>query len=284
MFATNTARGRTNPIAFHTVVLRQHNDWMRRIRDSLLLSASFIRVLAIDLPFTCDDLSDEELSLIGQLLEISQGIRHFAVVRHIRTLQLESLYLMWDGFFGIPEPPWENQGLYDARAIKSSQPMFSVVVFPVNLDRRLSQPLLLHLRILARPNPRRVMFVIVGPAEKSLDDSDEDSKQMIWAEDQTNANVYTLYLESTELLVEWVAKGEGRRSALEHPPPRTLETAGLSCKINWYIPVHVEFLGSIEPKITRICTVKLMQSLNGPFECKHGNYGSKMKRWTLGSD
>jgi hypothetical protein len=221
---------------------------MRQIRDSLLLSASFIRVLAIDLPFTRDDLSDEELSLIGQLLEISQGIRHFAVVRHIRTLQLESLYLMWDGFFGIPERHGKIKDFTMHAPSSLHSPCSQSSYFPRTLIedcRNLSYFTYaswhdqIHDVTFLCGDLTGVMFVIVGPAEKSLDDSDEDSKQMIWAEDQTNANVYTLYLESTELLVEWVAKGEGRRSALEHPPPRTLETAGLSCKINWYMYVSL---------------------------------------------
>jgi hypothetical protein len=94
---------RTKPFKFRTVVVCQRSNWLKRISDILLPNTSFIHVLAINLPLSEGQLTDDELSLLRQLLlESTEQLRHLVVVWHLWThfpaecgyLHLESFYLI----------------------------------------------------------------------------------------------------------------------------------------------------------------------------------------------
>ncbi|KAJ7725224.1 hypothetical protein DFH07DRAFT_783057 [Mycena maculata] len=103
---SNTLDGKEETEYFHTIIVRQRNNWLQRISQSLLPNASLIRVLVLNLSFThgrtrIHKLSDEESSHIRRL---TGRVRHLAVTwniwakfeRKCGALQLESLYLIWD--------------------------------------------------------------------------------------------------------------------------------------------------------------------------------------------
>ncbi|KAF9041992.1 hypothetical protein BDZ89DRAFT_1109651 [Hymenopellis radicata] len=95
----------TKRIVFSTVIIRRRNNWMQRISELLVPNASSVRILALNLRSIEGTLSDYELSHIRRLVEAAEGVRHLAVPwslwtrlsREFGSLQLESLYLIWDG-------------------------------------------------------------------------------------------------------------------------------------------------------------------------------------------
>ncbi|KAJ7657313.1 hypothetical protein DFH06DRAFT_1328128 [Mycena polygramma] len=106
----------TRPVMFHTAVVHRHNDWMQRVRESLLPNGSLIRILVLDLALGDFDAlmgrpgeksSEEELSLLRRLLSACGQVNHIAVTWNIWSqlqsecgaLPFQSLYLMWDGEF-----------------------------------------------------------------------------------------------------------------------------------------------------------------------------------------
>ncbi|KAJ7695791.1 hypothetical protein B0H17DRAFT_427204 [Mycena rosella] len=250
----------TKPARFHTVVIRHtHTDWQTRIRDLFLPNARFIRVMAISLPTRRQgwypaasterpaQLSDEDLSHIRRLLQASDSVRHFAVdwniwpclLRECGALQLESLYLIWDGVLPTHIPSLrslrnpatlKDLTIYAPRSTSPDHfrpPDFSLpavahcanlayvtyVTYAANLT--LTLPLTRMRTDLA--HLKGIMFVFGGETPTEERDDILNTKKLY-------PNFSTVYLGSTlSVLGEWLAKMEGRQSVLEHPPPRAVE-------------------------------------------------------------
>ncbi|KAJ7191720.1 hypothetical protein GGX14DRAFT_578745 [Mycena pura] len=238
------------PFTFRTAVVRRKNNWTERIRDLLLPNAQFIRVLTIDLPFNRDSArrgqpSDEEACHIRHLLEASRGVRHFAVSWNIwayfpqecGSLQIESLYLMWDRALGI-SPPSLDQLQHPAKledlAVYAPPDRFNLILWRewgeymlpstahyVNLAYvtyaadRYTIPAVADL--CENPRIKAVMFVLVNIPEEIMN-AEED--EMLKSDVERYANFSTAYLPlSSQVLREWLAKMEGKESILVHPPP-----------------------------------------------------------------
>jgi hypothetical protein len=225
---------------------------LKRISDILLPNASFIRVLAIDLPLSEGKLTDDELSPIRRLLlESTERLRHLAVVWHLWThfhpecgyLHLQSLYLIWDRAWSRTNPlsPPTLDNLQHPAELKDL-----TFYAPPNLTNQVQRffigalylPLMNHCPNLEyltyvadrtpyptlgsfcdNPRIKGVMFVCADG-----DEEDEEDVEYFFAEDkQFFPNLSTAYLpSSSQGLGEWLAKLEGRRSVFEHPPPRAV--------------------------------------------------------------
>ncbi|KAJ7208015.1 hypothetical protein GGX14DRAFT_567314 [Mycena pura] len=237
----------TKPITFHTVVVRQHNDWTGRINDLLLPNASFIRVLALNLPSIGGPLSDDELSHIRLLLEASTQTRHLAVSWNVwarlhlecGSLPLESLYLIWDKFHPTSPPSLKHlQHLAKLTDLTIYAPPDPRNPTPFRPWGEFFLPSTAHLTNLTyvtyaadrTPIPtigslcedvKGAMFVLVDTPEQYVNEESEDD--LIKDDSEAYPNFSTTYLRySSQVLGEWVAKVEGRKSLLEHPPPRAV--------------------------------------------------------------
>ncbi|KAJ7725225.1 hypothetical protein DFH07DRAFT_783058 [Mycena maculata] len=209
----------TKPIMFHTVIVRPRKNSLQRISESLLPNTNLIRILVLDLD---PGLSAEESSYIRRLLECSHQVRHLAVTwniwvefeRECGALQLQSLYLFWDGDTDSPRPFLRH--LQYPSALKD----FTVYA-PDRLGRpgaRFREPFFYLPPMTQDFHLRTVMFVHVDVEEEECVTLVKVIRQQM----QQNPNFSTAYLRfSSQVLVEWVAKMEGRPSMLQHPPPRT---------------------------------------------------------------
>ncbi|KAJ7631568.1 hypothetical protein DFH06DRAFT_1128611 [Mycena polygramma] len=234
----------TTPAMLRTVVIRLRDDWAKRIDDFFLPHARFIEVLAIDLPATRGFLSGEELSCIRRLLRGSECVRHLAVSWHIweqlasecGSLQLVSLYLIWDGAYDIL-PPSMNGSEYRA-------PLTDITIYaPPQLETRWADlgwaefylpgtimedlPKLTHMTYAtSREVPTLVdfykedivvMWVLVDSPTRFLRDTVENQIQI---DMQLHPNASTSYLRSSsEILGQWLAKMEGNPSVLDASSP-----------------------------------------------------------------
>ncbi|KAJ7734490.1 hypothetical protein DFH07DRAFT_844815 [Mycena maculata] len=241
----------TKPIMFHTVIVRRQKNWLQGISQSLLPNASLIRILVLDLPFTerrGRRLSFKEASHIRRVLVASDQVRHLAVTwniwaqfeRKCGALQLESLYLIWDRVVDSEDPSLDR--LQHPSALKDL-----TVYAPHRLGEggrkswwrpgALCLPSTAHCANLAyvtyasESKPildigdfylRRARFVLVDTEEKFATAAAEYTTARIRRDTAKNPNFSVTYLRfSSQVLVEWVAKMEGRPSVLQHPPPLT---------------------------------------------------------------
>lgn len=240
---------RTKPTTFRTVIVRRNDNWTKRISELLLPNASFIRTLAIDLPLTRGHLSDEELSHLRRLLEASERVTHLAVVwniwahfpRECGALKLESLYLIWDRAHQISPPSLKNLQhpaalkqltVYAPPDLRNATPFrpWGELYLPgtahcVDLDYvtyaadRTPIPTVGSLCEDA-PGIKGAMFVLVDIPEEYVTEDAED--ELLKEDREVYPNFSTAYVRfSSQVLGEWLAKIEGRRSVLEHQPPRS---------------------------------------------------------------
>ncbi|KAJ7670230.1 hypothetical protein B0H17DRAFT_1086127 [Mycena rosella] len=239
----------TKPITFRTVVVRRHDDWTKRISNLLLPNAGFIRALAIDLP--SPRLSDDELSHIRQLLEASQRVRHLAVGWNVwarfypecGSLQLESLYLIWDRAHPASPPSLKHlqhpAELKDLTIYAPPDPRNPTPFRPwgeLFLPATAHCPNLAYVTYAADRTPvptvgslcedlsnlQGAMFVLVDIPDKFVNEESED--ELLKDDKEAYPNFSTAYLcHSSQVLGEWLAKIEGRPSVLEHPPPHAVE-------------------------------------------------------------
>ncbi|KAJ6571239.1 hypothetical protein B0H19DRAFT_658519 [Mycena capillaripes] len=226
------------PTIFSTVVVRRRDNWMERIGGLFLPNASFIRVLAIDLPGTRNLLSPEELSRIRRFLHAAKRVLHLAVVWHIweqfgadwGVLQLRSLYLIWDGAFGISSPSLAN--------LQHPAKLTDITIYaPVELEAPSTGPFAdfclpgtiledcINLACLTYASNRppfdfgnlsediaRVMWVLVDSSERFLSLA---SEEMVSMDQQVHPNFFTAHMRfSHEVLGHWLAKMEGNQSLL----------------------------------------------------------------------
>ncbi|KAJ7477446.1 hypothetical protein FB451DRAFT_1172998 [Mycena latifolia] len=224
------------PIAFRTVSVRRHNNWTQRIGDCLLSNASFIRILVLDLdlPFTegrgRGQLPEEELSLIRRLLEASGRVRHLAVTwniwahlpRECGALRLSGLYLIWDrGFHIYAHGPslhnlqypaaLEDLTVYAPADLRNPMPFRTIGRCFLPVTRQCVNLAYVTYAADRMPCPgvedfdlRGAMLVLVGMTEPH---------------EQTATEIKTIrdrYPNFSAVLVEWVAKMEGRESLLDH--------------------------------------------------------------------
>ncbi|KAJ7165837.1 hypothetical protein C8R46DRAFT_290957 [Mycena filopes] len=240
-------------IKLWTVVVRESDDWAQRINDCILPNAGLIRVLVLDLSFHKDDdrrcvYSGEELSSIRRLLGTSRRLRHLAVTWNIwacleqecAALRLQSLYLIWDGagFDGttrIEAPTLEK--LQHPAALE-----YLTMFAPLSLapgwspwrepDSQL--PVMAHCTNLAyvtyAANLLQVLpwtgkqylkgCMTVALRAPKVDGMRGDDSRNSARKDRI-PNFSTLHMSGLgELLREWLKKVEGRKSLLDHPPPR----------------------------------------------------------------
>ncbi|KAJ7663313.1 hypothetical protein DFH06DRAFT_1395524, partial [Mycena polygramma] len=229
-------RAWTKSRVFRTVVVALRDDWTKRISELFLPNANHIRILAIDLPSTRGRLSNEESTLILRLLQASDGVQHLAVSWHLwedfssecGRLKIESLYLIWDGAYGIPPLTLDNLQhpltlkditMYAPPDLKGPGsalwfflpetiteeycPNLAFLTYAVS-----EQPIDIEV---FGPDLRGVMWVLVDRPTKRLGIQESD---LLWMHKSR-------YLASSgTVLGEWLAKMEGRRSVLEHPSPR----------------------------------------------------------------
>ncbi|KAJ7109593.1 hypothetical protein C8R43DRAFT_1161708 [Mycena crocata] len=239
----------TKPVTFHTIVIRPRKDWAKRISELLLPNASLIRALAIDLPSTRDRLSEEELSHIQRLLDSSGGVRHLAVVwniwirfpRECGSLELESLYLIWDGAHPVRLPSldclkhpsklkdltfYAPPDLHDPTPFCSWGEFFlpetdhcaNLAYVAYAADRPVPMVGYLCEKI---PGVKGVMFVLVDMPEKYSSAAEENGTVR---DDLALCAIFsTAYVRfSGQLVGEWLGKIEGRQSMLDHPPPHAV--------------------------------------------------------------
>ncbi|KAF7348770.1 hypothetical protein MVEN_01396500 [Mycena venus] len=247
----------TKSFTFRTAVVRRSNDWIARIRDLLLPNARFIRILAINLSFhqgyaRCPP-SDEEAAYIRQLLEASDGVRHLAVSWNIwaqfphecGSLQIESLYLLWEGIFDVPPPSldqlqhpakltdltvyappdrfnpvyWNAWGENVLPSVAHLAAHFANLAYVTYATDRWTIPSVADL--CENPGIKAVMFVTVNIPEDIMNEAEED--EMLKSDMEHYANFSTAYLpRGGQVLGEWLARMEGRQSVLEHPPPHAV--------------------------------------------------------------
>ena len=229
---------------FGTVVVRRRNNWMKRVSAFVLPNASLIRVLALDLAFTQEftrgQHSDDELELIRQLLGASTRVSHLAATWNIwahldhecGALQLESLYLIWDGAFhrfegprGIHPPSLQHlqhpAALKDLTVyappdiVNGPKPQWRIyggccfpdtshcpnITYETYAAPHIPWPFMLRSRT-------RTMFVCVGYTEDGL-----ISQTAIFPHIQM-----ACVRSWSQVLDEWLAKMEGKPSVLDHPP------------------------------------------------------------------
>ncbi|KAJ7810888.1 hypothetical protein B0H14DRAFT_3151018 [Mycena olivaceomarginata] len=241
----------TKPFTFRTVIVRRHKNWTKRISDLLLQKASFIRILAIDLPHAQARVSDQELSHIRAFLEASDGVRSLAVswtiLAHLHracgSLPLERLYLIWDRTHptslpslkhmqhptalkdltvyappdlrdATPFRPWGELYLPDtAGCVNLECVTYATDRTPIPTVGSLCEDI---------PNLKAAMFVLVDIPEDIAGAEDE----MVTEDKEVYPTFSTAYLRfSSQVLSEWLARMEGRRSVLDHPPPRAVDSA-----------------------------------------------------------
>ncbi|KAJ7479615.1 hypothetical protein FB451DRAFT_1239406 [Mycena latifolia] len=242
----------TKPHLFRIVVVRRHESWTKRVSELLLPNARFIRALALDLRLVRGALSDEEAAHVQQLLEAAEGVRHLAVpwsiwARHPREcgrLPLESLCLVWDGThpaappslahlqhpaaltdLTVCAPPdlrnptpfraWGDLYLPDtARCANLAWVAYAADRPPVPTVGSLCADI---------PQLKGALFVLVDIPEKYVREAEEEDA-LLEEDRAVYPNFATAYLpRAAQVLGEWVAKMEGRRSVLDHPPPHEVE-------------------------------------------------------------
>jgi hypothetical protein len=208
-------------------------------------------VLALDLPLSEGQLTDDELSLIRRLLlESTERLRHLAVVWHLWThlhaecgsLHLESLYLIWDRAWSPSNPlspptldnlrhPAELKDLTFYAPPNLTSPVQYRSMGELYLPPTNHCPSLEYLTYVADRTPvptvgsfcddpriKGVMFVRTDVDEEYSD------FHLIKDDKQVFPNFSTAYLpSSSQGLGEWLAKLEGGRSVFAHPPPRAME-------------------------------------------------------------
>ncbi|KAJ6461836.1 hypothetical protein C8R47DRAFT_1159068 [Mycena vitilis] len=238
-------RAWTKPRILRTVVVTLRDNWTKRISELFLPNAKHIRILAIDLPSTRGHLSNEESTLVRRLLQASHCVQQLAVSWHLWVdfssecgrLEIESLYLIWDGAYGIPPLTLENLQhplvlkditMYappDLRGPGSALWFF----LPETITEDCPNLAFLTYAVSEQPididcfgsNLEGVMWVLVDTPTKRLDPVNMD---MLWMGKYDCPNYSSRHLRfSSEMLGEWLAKMEGRRSVLEHPPPRAAD-------------------------------------------------------------
>ncbi|KAJ6471626.1 hypothetical protein C8R47DRAFT_1200151 [Mycena vitilis] len=235
----------TQAFKFGVVVVRPHDDWMQRVRDCFLPNANFIRTLVLDLPRTNDTdrcrLSDQESSLLQKLLSACGRLRHLAVTWNIWAelqheccaLQLQSLYLIWDSASNVDAPSLDalqypaalKDLTFSAPGELRDPPIRGFANCIFRLQSTASRPVTdrldssLHCVNLAYttyasdrmpcPNIRNVnrehtILLLIGA---------DDEDMWINSDKRRYPNHSTGFLQSWErVLVEWVAKMEGRES------------------------------------------------------------------------
>jgi hypothetical protein len=204
--------------------------------------------LVLDLAFTQDgcrgQLSSEELSLIQQFLEGARQVRHLAVTWNIwaqfqhkcGALQLESLYLLWDGAFNIlPRVDIQKPTIDHLQHPDILENL--TVSGPTNLDGPTpwapwgSRPYLpatsqcvkltsvtyvttsMPLGWVSYCGVKSAMVVLVERMEP------EEWEQNRIKQDKKRYPNYSVVCvpDWDQVLVAWVAKMEGRESILNHP-------------------------------------------------------------------
>ncbi|KAJ7126655.1 hypothetical protein C8R46DRAFT_1237333 [Mycena filopes] len=233
------------PFIFGTVILRRRNDWMERIREWILPNASLIHILVLNLPFNHGprrrEFPEEELLSVQRLLEAAKGVKHLAVTWNIWAylerdcggLELESLFLVWDGAVAQDMRAPTLEQLQHPEALEDL-----VVSAPGDLEsdgkfrRRgnLYFPAtrattnLAYATYVARRNTipvvmarKAAMAVRVGLVEAHREEDEEDGSPIRRHKDR-HRNFSTAYVGTWgEVLTAWVAKMEGRESFLKHP-------------------------------------------------------------------
>ncbi|KAJ7792895.1 hypothetical protein B0H13DRAFT_2393853 [Mycena leptocephala] len=237
----------TKPKRFYTVIVRRHDDWMQRISDCLLPNACFVRILALDLAFTQDwcrgQLSSEELTLIQQFLESARQVKHLAVTWNIwaqlqhecGALQLESLYLIWDGAFNIfpagkIRPPVLDHLQYPAvlehltvsapTALDNPTPWAPLggrLYLPATMQCvKLTSVTYATARLPGGGLGLDVKYTMLVLLERT--EPEEWEQEDIQKDKENNPNYSVVCMPDwDQVLVAWVAKTEGRESILNHP-------------------------------------------------------------------
>ncbi|KAJ7872960.1 hypothetical protein B0H13DRAFT_1895192 [Mycena leptocephala] len=256
LVASRFHASRTKPFKFRTVVVCQRSNWLKRISDILLPNASFIHVLAINLPLSEGQLTDDELSLLRQLLlESTEQLRHLVVVWHLWThfpaecgyLHLESFYLIcimtiWDRAWSSTNPlspptlgnlrhPAELKDLTFYAPPNLTNPVKYRPIGTLYLPPTNHCPNLEYLTYVADRTPvPAVSFFCGDPRIKGVmfvctdGDEEEEVDSLIVEDKRFFPNFSAAYLpSSSQGLEEWLAKLEGRRSVFEHLPPRAVE-------------------------------------------------------------
>ncbi|KAJ7088481.1 hypothetical protein B0H15DRAFT_1022485 [Mycena belliarum] len=242
----------TKPVAFGTSVVRVHDNWTARLSEVLLPNARFIQRLAIMVPFERTDrsrLPDDEVAHIERLLEASTHVRHLAVLwsvwarlpQQCGSMHLKSLYLKWDWFCRVPPPSLNNLqypgDLEDLTVYApadhmnpASCPLLGTLYVPnvahctrlAYVTYAANTPTGMLVSFCEEPKIKGVMFVLVDIPEELLTEDKDDG---MWRNDEKEwPNFSAVYLRYTyQVLAEWLAKMEGRPSALDHPPPHYVE-------------------------------------------------------------
>ncbi|KAJ7261435.1 hypothetical protein C8J57DRAFT_1634386 [Mycena rebaudengoi] len=231
----------TKPVRFRIAVVRRNENWMHRVSGCLLPNATFIQLLVLDMPFRVgwnrSNIPEEELVLIGGLLEASNRVRHLAVTwniwetleRECCSLRLESLYLVWDGAFNIDVPSLcllqhpstlEDLTVYAPAELDDPTPFRSWgerhlpkttqcinLAYVTYAADRMPYPHVCYVHL------KGSMLVLVGRTEPY-----EDEKSWIERSREIYPNYSTVKCVrySSQVLVEWVAKMEGQESLLYH--------------------------------------------------------------------
>ncbi|KAJ7076996.1 hypothetical protein B0H15DRAFT_571402 [Mycena belliarum] len=241
----------TKPVMFGTIVLREHDNWTTHLSEVLLPNTRFIQRLAVMVEYNRSDgshLPDADLAQIKRLLEASIQVKHLAVTWSIwarlpqecGNMHLESLYLEWDRDYCIspptlrhlqhpdelkdltvyappdldnPMPKWRSWGYFylptTTRCTNLAYVTYAALTLP---DRSLGA-------LSAQPNMKGVMFVLVDTSEKYMTgDNRWKREEKVWP---AFSAVYLRYPH--QILGEWLARMEGRPSALVHPPPHYVE-------------------------------------------------------------
>ncbi|KAJ7075290.1 hypothetical protein B0H15DRAFT_867287 [Mycena belliarum] len=236
----------TRPATYRTIVIRRCDDWIHCVKEFLLPNAGLIRCLAI--PLT---LSDEEHDPIRALLNATHGVEHLAVSWTLWTqlpkecgaLRLASLYLSWDlaaaaapTLAHLQHPTLlTDLAIYAPPVLNNLTPFHPATLYVPDLAHctRLSYVTYAAKAypVIGRtvgnlceevPDLRGAMFVWVNIPEACLR---EESTETMWIEGDLEdyAQFSMAHLEHAhQLLGEWIAKVEGRTSALTHPPPHNL--------------------------------------------------------------
>ncbi|KAJ7174524.1 hypothetical protein C8R46DRAFT_1214724 [Mycena filopes] len=242
----------TQPIAFHTVVIRPRKNWVQRVNDWLLPNAHLIQVLVVALPNIVGAgaqgrCSGEEVAAIGRLLHAAKRVKHLAVTWSIwahlghecGAIPVESLYLMWDGaIYDRVSPPHldhlqhpfalKDLTVHAPRDLRGFSWFHEVPIAENYFPQTTHCPNLTSVAYAAQHLPGMVnvgrdhtqgsMFIYV-PAPRVLTTEEEDKR--IKQEKERYPNFSTAYVGSLEELLEgWVAKVEGRPSILAHPSLR----------------------------------------------------------------
>jgi hypothetical protein len=184
------------------------------------------------------------VSLVQQFLESARQVRHLAVTWNIwaklqyecGALQLESLYLIWDGAFNIfprfdiREPTLDHlqhpailenltvsgpTNLDDPTpwAYWGGMPYLPATRRCVKLTSVIYVTTLLPLGWIRTCDVKNPMVVLVEATEP-----DKGEQELIKEDKKRNPNYSVVCVQDwNQVLVEWVAKMEGRESILNHP-------------------------------------------------------------------